>query len=187
MFTGIVEEIGKIVKYDGTRLGIRTKFRQIRLGESISIDGVCLTVARKQGPTVFFDVGPETRRVTTLGRLRAGAPVNLERALRFGDRVGGHWVSGHVEQTGKIERIEKSGRNRWLYIRVPSAVRRYVVPKGSLAVDGVSLTVVQRRKNTVKIMLIPHTLKQTILGRKQPGDRVNVEPDLLAKYGHVKI
>src|SRR3954470_16472933 len=101
MFTGIIQAVGKIVKYDGNRLAIRAPgapFRQIQPGESISIDGVCLTVTRVAGTTLFFDVGPETRRVTTFGRLRAGGQVNLERALRVGDRVGGHWVAGHVEQ-----------------------------------------------------------------------------------------
>jgi riboflavin synthase len=182
MFTGIIEGIGKIVKYDGNRLGIRTSFRQIRLGESISIDGVCLTVARHSGATLLFDVGPETRRVTTLGGLRPGAQVNLERALRVGDRVGGHWVTGHVERTGRIQEVERSGKNRWLYVAIPKKVARYVVTKGSLAVDGISLTVAGVRKNIVKIMLIPHTLSHTTLGTKKVGDFVNLETDLLAKY-----
>src|SRR5258708_31690855 len=166
MFTGIIQAVGKIVKYDGSRRGIgvaRVPFRHIQPGESISIDGVCLTVVRAKASTLFFDVGPETRRVTMLGRLQPGARVNLERALRVGDRVGGHWVSGHVEQTGRIETIEPAGHSRWIYVALPKEVARYVVPKGSLAVDGISLTVAGLRKNTAQIMLIPHTLKHTQL------------------------
>jgi riboflavin synthase alpha subunit len=182
MFTGIVEAIGKVVKYDANRLGIRASFRQIRLGESISVDGVCLTVARKAGPRLFFDVGPETRRVTTLGRLKPGRSVNLERALRVGDRLGGHWVTGHVERTGSIRKIERTGSNRWITLTVPPAIAKYVVTKGSLTVDGISLTVVSIKQNQVKIMLVPHTLKHTTLAQKQMGDAVNLEPDLIAKY-----
>lgn len=193
MFTGLIQAVGKIVKYDGSRLEIRVPrvpFRDIQLGESISIDGVCLTVVRQRGMSLTFDVGPETRRVTTLGRLKPGDTVNLERSLRVGDRVGGHWVSGHVEQTGRIEKIEPAGHSRWIYIALPKEVARYVIDKGSLAVDGISLTVASIRKNTAQIMLIPHTLKQTTLGSKRRGDAVNLEPDLLAKYAerlHVKI
>jgi riboflavin synthase alpha subunit len=186
MFTGIVEAIGKVVKYDANRLGIRTPFRQIRLGESISVDGVCLTVARKSGPRLFFDVGPETRRITTLGQLQ---PVNLERALRVGDGVGGHWVTGHVERTGTVIKIEpayqtgrRSGKNRWITLRVPTAIAKYVVPKGSLTVDGISLTVVAIKQNQVKIMLVPLTVRRTTLAQKRVGDAVNLEADLIAKY-----
>jgi riboflavin synthase len=182
MFTGLIQTVGKIVKYDGAHLGIRSSLRQIQLGESISIDGICLTVARKSGPVLHFDVGPETRRITTLGHLKPGASVNLERALRIGDRLGGHWVTGHVELTGRIEKVEAGGKNRWMFIRLPKEIARYTVSKGSLAVDGISLTVAGLKKSVVKIMLIPHTLKQTTLGQKRAGDRVNLEADLLAKY-----
>jgi riboflavin synthase len=182
MFTGIIESVGKVVKYSQNRLGIRTPFRHLQLGESISVDGVCLTVARKSGAVVFFDVGPETRRITTLGGLKADDRVNLERALRIGDRLGGHWVTGHVERTGTIQRIERSGKNRWLYLKVPSSIARYIVAKGSLSVDGISLTVVSIKKTLVKIMLVPHTLTHTTLAGKGPGAAVNLEADLLAKY-----
>ena len=197
MFTGLISAIGKVVKYDGTRpphnrrasaercggrLGIRVPFSHVRLGESLSVDGVCLTVAFKESGTVFFDVGPETRRVTTLGGLKPGSRVNMERALRVGDRVGGHWVTGHVEQTGRLVKVKPAGRSRWIEVIVPHAVARYVVPKGSLAVDGVSLTVADVQKNKITIMLIPHTLSHTTLGQKKSGDKVNVEADLLAKY-----
>jgi len=187
MFTGIIQAVGKIVKYEGNRLGIRAPFRHVRLGESISIDGVCLTVARKTGSTLLFDVGPETRRVTTLGRLRPGSRANLERSLRIGDRVGGHWVTGHVEQTGRIRKMEPAGSSRWMDIALPPAVARYVVPKGSLAVDGISLTVAALRKNRARIMLIPHTLEHTTLGAKKVGDTVNLEADILAKYAEWQV
>jgi riboflavin synthase len=189
MFTGIIQAVGKIVKYDGNRLAVRASFPKIRLGESISIDGVCLTVSRKSGSTLFFDVGPETRRVTTLGSRTLGHRVNLERALRVGDRVGGHWVTGHVEQTGQLKKIEPADESRWLSIELPKNVLKYVIDKGSLAVDGVSLTVAEMRGAVARIMLIPHTLSHTTLGDKKTGDRVNIEPDLLAKYAerlHVK-
>lgn len=182
MFTGIIQAVGKVVKYDGNRFWIRAPFRRVRRGESISVEGVCLTVASQKGFALAFEVGPETRRVTTLGRLLPGSSVNLERALRVGDPLGGHWVSGHVEQTGRISKIEKAGRNRWFTFQLPQAVRRYVVPKGSLAVDGISLTVASTRSDTARVMIIPHTLSHTTLGKKEVGDRVNLEPDLLVKY-----
>jgi riboflavin synthase len=182
MFTGIVEAIGKVVKYDGETLGIRAPFHHVRRGESISVDGACLTVTRQNGSILFFDVGPETRRVTTLKNLRPESHVNLERALRVGDRLGGHYVLGHVEATGVIRKVERSGRNRWIYIQLPRELARYVRAKGSLAVDGISLTIVKVAREIAKIMLVPHTLSQTTLGDKGPGDRVNLEPDLLAKY-----
>jgi riboflavin synthase len=172
MFTGIIQTVGKIVKYDGNRLAIRASFRHIKLGESICIDGVCLTVARSQGAALYFDIGPETRRITTLGRLKAGAEVNLERALRVGDRVGGHWVTGHVEQTGRIRKVQKAGDCLWITIELPRDVSRYTIPKGSLTVDGISLTVAELRKNIARIMLIPHTIQHTTLGHKKPGDLV---------------
>jgi riboflavin synthase len=197
MFTGIIQAMGKVVKYDGKspphsrrasagrfggRLWIRTPFRKVRLGESISIEGVCLTVAARVGRDLAFDVGKETRRVTTLGTMKSGRRVNLERALRVGDRLGGHWVSGHVEETGRILKIEKTRGSVTFTFYAPNAIRRYAVPKGSLSIDGISLTVAALRGNRVRIMIIPHTLSHTTLQDKKVGDRVNMEPDLLAKY-----
>ena len=210
MFTGIIQGIGKVVKYDGKRpphdrraaphdrrpaplcggsaeprggrLWITTPYRKVRLGESICIDGVCLTVAARAGRALAFDVGKETQRVTTLGTLTRGSRVNLERALRVGDRLGGHWVSGHVETTGRILNIKKARGSSTFTFYAPKAIRRYAVPKGSLAIDGISLTIAALRGNRVKIMVIPHTLSHTMLGIKKVGDRVNMEPDLLAKY-----
>jgi len=182
MFTGIIQAIGKVVKYDGSRLWVAAPFRHVTLGESISIDGVCLTVASRKGQTLAFDVGKETRRVTTLRKRPVGSRLNLERALRVGDRLGGHWVSGHVEATGRIRGIEKGRASGWYTISIPQAIQRYVVPKGSLAVDGISLTVASVRNGRARIMIIPHTLSHTTLRDKKVGDPVNLEPDLLAKY-----
>jgi len=182
MFTGIIQAVGKVVKYDGRRLWVAAPFRHIKLGESISIDGVCLTVASRNRRALAFDVGKETQRVTTLGKRPAGSRVNLERALRVGDRLGGHWVSGHVEETGCLLKIEKGRQNWWVTISIPKIVRRYVASKGSLAVDGISLTVASVRNGWARLMIIPHTLSHTTLRDKEVGDKVNLEPDLLAKY-----
>jgi riboflavin synthase len=182
MFTGIVQAIGKVVKYDGNKLWVTSPFPRVARGESISVEGVCLTVTAKWGRVIAFDIGKETQKVTTLGRLGLASRVNLERALRVGDRLGGHWVSGHVEETGSILKIEKAKQNWWFTFAVPKAVRRYVVTKGSLAVNGISLTVAAVRGNRARIMVIPHTLSHTTLRDKRVGDHVNLEPDLLAKY-----
>ena len=182
MFTGIIQAIGKVVKYDGKRLTVDSPFRSVALGESIAVDGVCLTVAERFRAHLGFDVGLQTQRVTTLGRVRAGSKVNLERALRFGDSLGGHWVSGHVEQTGRILAVEKGRKSWWFTFQVPAVVRRYVVSRGSLAIDGISLTTALVRKDRIKIMIIPHTLTHTTLGEKKAGEVVNLEPDIIAKY-----
>jgi riboflavin synthase len=182
MFTGIIQAIGKVVKYDGKRLAVACPFKGIARGESVAVDGVCLTVTQRTSGRFGFDVGLQTQRVTTLGAIRPGMKVNLERALRFGDSLGGHWVSGHVEQTGRIVKVEKGRKSWWFTFQVPAAVRRYVVSRGSLAVDGISLTTAIVRGDRVKIMIIPHTLTHTTLGRKKTGDLVNLEPDLIAKY-----
>ena len=182
MFTGIIQARGKVVKYDGRRLWIVVPFKGIRLGESIAIDGVCLTVAAHKGEVLAFDVGKETRHVTTLGTAVAGSRVNLERALRMGDRLGGHWVSGHVEDKGRLLKIKKA-RQSWLFtFGIPRTIGRYVMSKGSLAIDGISLTVARARKGQADIMIIPHTLSHTTLRDKKVGEAVNMEPDLLAKY-----
>ncbi len=182
MFTGIIDAIGKVVKFERNRAWIRLPYRGVRKGESICVDGVCLTVAARSGRVMAFDIGPETRRITTLGKLRPDSRVNLERALRVGDRLGGHWVSGHVENMGRIVKWEPDGRDRWVTIDVPRVLHRFLLPKGSLSVDGISLTIAFLRQGRVRIMLIPHTLRATTLGAKKVGDPVNLEADLLAKY-----
>jgi len=182
MFTGIIQEIGKVVKYDGNTLRVSAPFKKVARGESISVDGVCLTVTTIKGRTLSFDVGKETQRITTLGSLIVGARVNLERALRVGDRLGGHWVSGHVEETGTILKIERDRQSSWYTLKMPLAIAKYVVSKGSIAINGISLTVASVRGTTMKIMIIPHALAHTTLGDKCVGDDVNMEPDILAKY-----
>jgi riboflavin synthase len=155
---------------------------QAVLGESVAVNGCCLTVTDFDAETLSFDVGDETLKRTNLGQLDAGAKVNLERAMRLGDRIGGHLVSGHVDGVGRLlQRIEK---REWADLRfaVPEALSRQMVPKGSIAVDGVSLTLVDVEPNAFSVMLIPHTLAMTTLGRLSVGDAVNLETDLFAKY-----
>jgi riboflavin synthase len=182
MFTGIIQRLGEVIKYDGNRLWIQAALKSPKLGESIAIDGVCLTLAAKRGKHLGFDIGKETKEITTLGRLESGSLVNMERALRVGDSLSGHWVSGHVEKKGRIIRVQP-GRQSWTFtFQVPATIRKYVVNKGSIAIDGISLTVAAVRKTFVRVMVIPHTMKHTTLGQKKAGDAVNLEADLLAKY-----
>lgn len=173
MFTGIVEKRGRIRKA-GRRMAVDTGWTDLVPGESIAVAGVCLTVARIDGPVAGFDLVPETLGKSTLGGLRPGAEVNLERALRAGDRLGGHVVQGHVDGTGVVAR---PGRR----LRIESPLAERLVPKGSVAVDGVSLTVADLDPAAFEIALIPTTLRVTTLGRLRKGDRVNIETDVLLK------
>jgi riboflavin synthase len=154
----------------------------LKKGESVAIDGACLTVASSKGKAADFDLGPETLRMTTLGSLKAGKPVNLERALRVGDLLGGHWVTGHVEGTGRIASIAQVQDACWVTVNIPRSLRATVLPKGSLAVDGISLTIAHVRGAQAKLMIIPHTWSHTTLSQKEAGDAVNLETDLLARY-----
>lgn len=182
MFTGLIEAMGKVIKYDGNRMWLETPFRSLRAGESIAVDGVCLTLAARKGKALAFDLGQETQDITTLGERVAGDRVNLERALRVGDRVGGHWVSGHIDATGRVRKVVTAKSNTWVTVDLPANVAKYVRPKGSLTIDGISLTVAKKQGKRVTIMVIPHTLNHTTLGLKKPGDAVNLEADLYAKY-----
>ena len=182
MFTGLISAVGKVLKYAQSHLTIAAPYRGVEVGESISVDGVCLTVTAKKGRQLAFDVGPETRRVTTLRDFSAGRRVNLERALRRGERFGGHCVLGHVETTGLIVALERAGTNHWLTICLPRKSVRYVIPKGSIAIDGISLTVASIKGRTIRIMIIPHTWNHTALANKRVGDAVNVETDVIGKY-----
>ncbi len=188
MFTGIIQRLGTARrlarKGANARLTIEggALLRGVRIGESLAVDGVCLTVTARQGGTFSADVGPETLKRTTLGDLRAGDRVNLERSLRMGDLVGGHLVSGHVEAVGKILHRRQDGEAYHFFFGAPRPFLRYVVPRGSVAVDGVSLTVTAVDGRGFGVMIIPHTAAVTTLGFKQVGDRVNLEADLLAKY-----
>jgi riboflavin synthase len=182
VFTGLIADLGKVVRFERSQLVVETHWRDVKRGESIAIDGVCLTVEKKQGKHMFFTVGPETRRLTTLGVFRPGRAVNLERALRVGDALGGHWVSGHVEGTALVVQVRREAKSWWLRLAIPKPLSRFVVPKGSIAVDGVSLTVANQRGVHVDLMIIPHTLTHTTLQFKRAGDQLNIETDLLAKY-----
>jgi riboflavin synthase alpha subunit len=181
MFTGLIQAIGKVVEFRPRRLRLATPW-VLKKGESVAIDGVCLTVTARRGKVAAFDMGPETLRLTTLGSLKLGHSINLERALRVGDFLGGHWVTGHVEGTGRILAVVQRSGAHWVTVAIPRALRAAVLSKGSLAVDGISLTVAQKRAGSVTLMLIPHTWAHTTLSQKKAGDGVNLETDLLARY-----
>ncbi|GAA1281599.1 riboflavin synthase [Brachybacterium alimentarium] len=188
MFTGIIEELGTVESLtspaDPARLTIRSPqvLAGIALGDSIAVNGCCLTVTAEDGETWSADVIATTLEATTLGGLAAGDPVNLERCVRVDGRLDGHIVQGHVDATGEIlDREEEAGTTR-LRIQLPAGLARYVVAKGSLAVDGVSLTVAAIDGDEVTIGLIPETLARTTLGRRDIGHRVNLEVDVLAKH-----
>ena len=188
MFAGIVEYLGAVVEVQPSPPGLRLRIdagplaADGELGASIAVNGCCLTVVRREETVLSFDVGPETLLRTNLGRLTGGAPVNLEASLRIGDRLGGHFVSGHIDAVGTLD--ERRDDREWshCWFRVPAALTRQMVPKGCIAVDGVSLTVVDVEAERFSVMLIPHTLSVTTLGVRRLGDGVNIETDLLAKY-----
>jgi riboflavin synthase alpha subunit len=188
VFTGLIREIGRIEtiarRSSITRLevsGARTA-RTLAVGDSLAVDGICLTVTRRAVATVEVEATEETRRVTTLGRWTAGDRVHLEPALRAGDPIGGHFVLGHVDGVGRVERFERRGPAGVLRVAVPPVLAAQLLPKGSIAVDGVSLTLDEGPfRGTFSITLVPHTLAATNLGRLGPGDEVNLELDVLAK------
>jgi riboflavin synthase len=189
MFTGIVQALGRVRTLTsvrgGARLEIESALRGLASGESIAVNGACMTVVRRapNGRGRFaVDVSPESLRRTALGALRPGAAVNLERALTLADRLGGHLVQGHVDGVGRVARIT-SEANAWTYtFEAPESVARYLVEKGSVAIDGVSLTVAAIRGKRFDVAVIPHTARHTTLGDRKAGDRVNLEVDVLAKY-----
>jgi riboflavin synthase len=188
MFTGLVEAMGDVVARDPGGAGDRLVLRepalapQLAIGESVCVNGACLTVVARDLATFAFDVGPETLRRTNLGDLRPGQRVNLERSLRVGDRMGGHYVQGHVDGVGQVQRREEAGQWVTVWFRCPDELAAQMVTKGSVAVDGISLTVVDVERDGFSVALIPHTLEHTTLGFKGPGAAVNLETDLLAKY-----
>lgn len=188
MFTGLILELGRIVSIGkrggGTFLTLRAEqvARTADIGDSISINGVCLTVVSKGDSTLSFDLSDETLGSSNLGTLKTGDMVNLEPALRMDSRIGGHFVTGHVDAVGKI-RSKVSIGDMWNFeIDAPPQVMQYVVEKGSIAVDGISLTIVDILKHGFSLVIIPHTAKVTTLGFKGPGDTVNIEADILGKY-----
>ena len=187
MFTGIVETMGRVVRLAPRRHGRRFVIiaprlsARVRQGDSVAVNGVCLSAVARRGRQLSFDVIPETLRRTTLRTLRAGDAVNVERAMRARDRLHGHVLLGHVDGTARVTAIAPRARDRWLDLRMPQRLAPYCVPKGSLAVDGVSLTIGRVSGRRVRLYLIPMTLRKTTLGRKRAGDRVNVEADILVK------
>jgi riboflavin synthase len=188
MFTGIVEELGRIRSFEdrpgGRRLvvGCATVHRDASAGDSVAVSGVCLTAIEVTSGSLSFDLAPETVHRSTLGRLRPGDPVNLERPLTLATRLGGHLVQGHVDDVAEIRSVDRNGGGASMGIALPHPLRPYVVEKGSIAVDGVSLTVAAVEDEGFEVALIPHTLAGTTLGERGPGDEVNLEADVLAKY-----
>lgn len=188
MFTGIVEELGTLTARtdgrDSSVIEVRapTVVADAKHGDSIAVDGVCLTVTTHTSEGFTADVMAETLARSTLGRLRPGDPVNLERALRADGRLGGHIVQGHVDATTTVRSREPGDKWEVVTFALTPQLRRYIVVKGSVALDGVSLTVSHRTDDTFSVSLIPTTLESTTLGRRQPGEEVNVEVDVLAKY-----
>ncbi|MBI4355276.1 MAG: riboflavin synthase [Candidatus Omnitrophica bacterium] len=187
MFTGIVEPATvRSIRPTGQghRLTLALPSARWRptVGESLAVNGACLTVTGRRGPLVRCDVIPETWRRTNFARLRPGSRVHVERPMQFADRVHGHFVQGHVDGTGTVLGRGRRGEEVWLSIRVPAAMRRWLLPKGSLAVDGVSLTIVAVQGGTVRVDLIPHTLRHSTLGQRRPGELVNLEGDYLLKW-----
>jgi len=178
-----VREVGRVVAADDSRLVVEAPATASAAapGDSVSVAGACLTVVERQGSRLAFDCSPETLDRTRLGRLEAGAAVNLEPALRVGDALGGHLVQGHVDAVGRIRSVEPEGGSRRVWIDAPERVLRYCLEKGSVAVEGVSLTVTALDEEGFEVALIPHTLAATTLGGLQAGDEVDLEADVLAK------
>jgi len=188
MFTGIVEEIGKVSAITKTRAGalLKVKTKSIcadaKLGDSVAINGVCLSVVEIKGDILSFDVIQETLSNTSLGDLKINDPLNLERSLKPDSRMGGHFVTGHIDYKGKIESMIKGSEGIGVKIYLPEEFSNFVIKKGSVALDGISLTVAEVERKNFTVYLIPHTLKVTTLGNKKKGDSLNIETDLLAKY-----
>jgi riboflavin synthase len=188
VFTGIIESMGTVRELVRRRSGARAHIgagamaKTLQIGESIAVDGACLTVTGVKADGFTCDLSPETLSRTTLGALRAGMRVNLERPLRLGDRLGGHLVTGHVDGVGWIAGRARQGDGEFMRFRFPTGLDRLLVMKGSIAVDGISLTVAELSRNTFGVALIPHTLRATTLGGKRVGDPVNLEGDLMGKY-----
>ena len=184
MFSGIVTEVGTIEALDDGVLRVRggASLGRTKPGGSIAVNGVCLTVALIDGHVFSADLMPETLRATGLGRLGPGSLVNLEPALGFGEEVGGHLVQGHVDGVGEVVDMSEEGNARWISVRVPPEVLEYCVLKGSIAIDGASLTIAALERDVIRVSLIPHTLQSTIAAGYRPGTIVNLEADVLAKY-----
>jgi len=187
MFTGIVEAVGRLAEVKATAGGCRVRIdtplsEALKTGDSLAVNGVCLTVILIDGSHVLADVGPETSRITTLGMLQRGQDVNLERPLRLDGQLDGHFVQGHVDGVGTVDEIRPEADSRWLTVSFPPALAPYFIRKGSVAVDGVSLTVAGLGERQFDVQVIPYTWENTSLKRLRPGDKVNLECDMIGKY-----
>ncbi len=187
MFSGIVEELGEVIKISkragNTLFEIKANriSEDIKIGDSVCVNGACLTLIKRETETLCFEAIPETLKVTNLGVLRVCDKVNLERSLKVGDRLSGHFVTGHIDCTGIIRRKNYTNNNLCFQIAIPQEFIKYCLPRGSIAVEGISLTLVSIAANLFTVYVIPHTLKNTTLGFKGPSDKVNIEFDILAK------
>jgi len=189
MFTGIIQTIGKISKIESNDSNSRIVFElekfildDIRIGDSISVNGVCLSVIKKTEDTFSVDVSNETMRLTTFSVLKVNNNVNLEKAMILSDRINGHFVSGHIDGTGIIKEKKKEGRSTFFLIEFPEDLKKFVSKKGSISIDGVSLTINITQGNSFGVNIIPHTLSETIMSEYKEGDKVNIEVDLIARY-----
>jgi riboflavin synthase len=188
VFTGIIRELGRVESVNGESTGIRLRVvapvtaSSTAAGDSVAVNGVCLTAVEVEGGVLAFDAVPETLRRSSLSRLADGGSVNLEPALRAGEPLGGHLVQGHVDGVGRVLRLEPEGEGARLAVEAPQELLRYIVEKGSITVEGVSLTIAALAPDSFEIALVPHTLQATTLGSLAPDDEVNLEVDVLAKY-----
>lgn len=188
MFTGLIEELGTVIALNQSAEGVdlvvraETVLEDAALGDSIAVQGVCLTISELSPPHVTFGLAPETLRVTSLGALSVGDPVNLERALLPTTRMGGHYVQGHVDATGTLQSIREDGDALWVTMEAPPELLTYVVKKAYIAIDGTSLTVTDVTPTTFSVMLIRHTQPRITLPTKKPGDPINLEVDIMAKF-----
>lgn len=187
MFTGLIEAVGRIGGVTPTAGGMQITIAapmagELQIGESVAVNGVCLTVTGVAAGEMRADIGPETARVTTLGSLRAGHAVNLERSMRADSRFGGHFVQGHVDAVADVQDVREQGEAHWLTLRFPAPLASVIVHKGSIAIDGISLTVADLREAEFDVMIIPFTWEHTNLSARSIGDRVNIECDMIGKY-----
>lgn len=191
MFTGIIEGIGKILKIEKStknRSAVKMTVdlgghaKGLKIGQSVALNGVCLTVTGISNSKCNFEMIEETTKKTDLGNLKVGGIINIERSLKVGDRMEGHFVLGHVDGVGTIKKIEKKPKEIKVWFEIPKHLSRFVVQKGSIAVDGISLTVVDVKKNLASVCLIPHTVQITNFRTRKVGDKINIETDILGKY-----
>lgn len=188
MFSGIVEGLGTVKEIDAKEefskisVDLGSMIKGTKIGDSISVNGVCLTIVRIEGKAVSFDIMHETLKKTELGDLKVGSKVNIERSLKIGERLDGHFVLGHVDGVGIIEKKEQDEDNCVIWIKLPENLKYGLIPKGSIGIDGISLTIVDIEDNKFSIALIPHTLRMTTLGLKDEGCKVNIEVDYLGKW-----